>query len=376
MLYRFLTLLRNARCRLVSLPSAFRASALFVAFSIATAGLLFMAGCHRSTPAQIYVASFLGNQACASCHQKEFESHRDTHHAVTLRAIDSKGLDRLPLVTGQIAESAFALYENGSGFSFGWKDKTQGALPLQLALGSEKIAYTFVNTMDGHSLTEFHESYHPSSKAWHITPGHEDTDTNTLGKVYDERIARHCLGCHAVVLPTDSVTPEPKFYGVGCESCHGPGQNHVEAVKSGNMGDLKMEKLGSLGAEKLNRVCGKCHRNADDIAPDQSDMTQRFAAYGTSRSRCFREGGDKLTCIRCHDPHTNVSTDKKRYEQVCLSCHTAKPASFGPSEGGKACPINPKTGCIPCHMPRRAAGPGIFADHYIHVFTKQELGTR
>lgn len=133
-------------------------------------------------------------------------------------------------------------------------------------------------------------------------------------------------------------------------------KKHLEAVQSGNITELNMVKLGTLGAEKLNHLCGKCHRNAEDVAPDQMDMTQRFAAFGVSRSRCFRESNDRLTCIKCHNPHTNVSEDKKRYEQTCLSCHTAKPASFGPSEGGKACPVNPKTGCIPCHMPKRAAG--------------------
>lgn len=375
MLYRFLTLLRNALCRLISLPGAFRAYALFVVFSIATVSLLFVAGCHKPTLAETYVASFVGNTACASCHQKEFDVHHTTRHATTLRAVNKKGLDTLPLTTGRIADSAYALYDNGDGFSFGWKNKTEGAMPLQLALGSDRIAYTFVNTMDNHSIMEFRESYHPASKAWHTTPGHDSSETETLGKVYEQSIGRRCLGCHAVVLPVDSVTPDPKFYGVGCESCHGPGKKHVEAVQSGNMTELNMVKLGTLGAEKLNHLCGKCHRNAEDVAPDQMDMTQRFAAFGVSRSRCFRESNDRLTCIKCHNRHTNVSEDKKRYEQTCLSCHTAKPASFGPSEGGKACPVNPKTGCIPCHMPKRAAGPGKFADHYIRVFSTKELAT-
>jgi predicted CXXCH cytochrome family protein len=90
------------------------------------------------------------------------------------------------------------------------------------------------------------------------------------------------------------------------------------------------------------------------------------------RSRCFLESGDRLSCQTCHDPHSNASTDKKQYEKICLSCHSpARAATASKGVGlGKACPVNPHSGCIPCHMPKREVTPDApiaMADHFIRI---------
>jgi hypothetical protein len=139
-----------------------------------------------------------------------------------------------------------------------------------------------------------------------------------------------------------------------------------------------MEKLGSLGGEAMNTLCGRCHRTPKDVMARSAALeseTQRFQAFGILKSRCFTDGEKKLSCLNCHDPHGNASLDMKSYEQACLKCHAGgpkPPVSTASTSPGKQCPVNPKSGCIPCHMPARkiieSADLSPYAvDHFIHI---------
>ena len=131
-----------------------------------------------------------------------------------------------------------------------------------------------------------------------------------------------------------------------------------------------MEDMSQWGAAKVNAVCSRCHRSIDDISLDGDDavLTGRFQGYGLELSRCYKKSGGRLSCVTCHDPHTSVSTDRRYYEKICLTCHT--PSATGQS---KACPVNPKELCIGCHMPKRPIIPEprtpiLMADHLIQAY--------
>jgi predicted CXXCH cytochrome family protein len=97
-----------------------------------------------------------------------------------------------------------------------------------------------------------------------------------------------CAGCHADVAKTWQLTvhrrtlfntkPELK----GCESCHGPGGNHV----AGGGDVTKIIRLSKLSAEQVADSCLKCH--------NQSGVTLWHT--GT-------HARSKLSCLNCHDPH-------------------------------------------------------------------------
>ena len=78
-----------------------------------------------------------------------------------------------------------------------------------------------------------------------------------------------CLGCHPTGFgrdggfPTDAATSEhPDLARVGCESCHGPGGNHVkdDAVRLGSILSLG-DKCDSC---VILQICGTCHDDAND----------------------------------------------------------------------------------------------------------------
>jgi hypothetical protein len=127
-----------------------------------------------------------------------------------------------------------------------------------------------------------------------------------------------------------------------------------------------MEDMRQWGAARIDAVCARCHRSLDDVSLEREDstLTGRFQGYGLALSPCFQKSGDRLSCVTCHNPHTDVSTDRRAYEKVCLSCHSS--TSAAPSH---ACAVNPKEGCIACHMPDRP----IFADPRIPISMADHL---
>src|SRR5258708_17639889 len=52
---------------------------------------------------------------------------------------------------------------------------------------------------------------------------------------------------------------------------------------------------------------------------------------------------DTLSCMNCHDPHTDVSKDTKTYEAKCLTCHSPAPSTAAALFERKPCPVNPRS---------------------------------
>ena len=99
-----------------------------------------------------------------------------------------------------------------------------------------------------------------------------------------------CLSCHTTAygrpggFPT-AATPDdhPDLSRVGCESCHGPGGNHVavDALKRGSIVSLG-DKCDSC---VILQICGSCH---DVTLPDGFRLEEAFSEYKLSPAA--REG--------------------------------------------------------------------------------------
>jgi hypothetical protein len=354
----------------------------------ATTALILFAGCaghsaRFAAPATSTlepVAQYVGSEACAACHPREAEGHRGTGHAQTLRFMPSDAATTASPPVGAIPRSDLAIEGRGDGFVVR-NPLTRTYLPLTLAFGSGKQGFTYATTLDETTLFEMNYSYFPAGHKWYVTPGHGTAvlDRKSLGMNLSGPISRDCILCHATALPEASLRIEPKFLGVGCESCHGPGSAHIAAASTPGANDLRMASLVGLGGRQINSLCGRCHRTPGESErmPLDQRATQRFFPYGLAISRCFQKSQGRFTCITCHDPHRDLVNDAKFYEARCLSCHTAR-ASDPTAPGGHAaqhvtiCKVNPRSGCIGCHMPRRRSFPGttlpiFMADHWIRI---------
>lgn len=322
------------------------------------------------------LSEYAGNDACAGCHQKEFDKHHGSRHAMTLRPMNRESIGAQAPPSGSVPGTNYVMEALGERFVFGLTGGQR--FPLDLAFGSGKTGMAFTKAIDKDTMAEARISWYPPGKKFYITPGMESMPENSMGNVTRGPAARQCLECHTIAVPVDSLMPERMFMGVGCEACHGPGRAHADARKAGDFRRGRMEKLGEIGGQKLVERCGRCHRTEKDVAEKNlpAGHTDLFQSYGLVQSRCFKESSDKLSCITCHDPHTDVSADEKGYEAVCQQCHTGPDSIVHPQRPllvrAKLCPVNKTDKCIECHMPKRAkpvfpGSPRRVADHFIRV---------
>lgn len=168
----------------------------------------------------------------------------------------------------------------------------------------------------------------------------------------------------------------------GCESCHGPGQAHVDAG-----GDkTKIKNPATMSAKDVSALCTTCHNRGTHENWDSSKHNARNLTCTTCHSvhafksetsqlktetiqetcqQCHRNevnkvhrsshmpvgdlNGNKMECTSCHNPHgsDNVKMLKvgSSVNELCVSCHTEK---RGPFLWDHA-PV--RENCTTCHDP-------------------------
>jgi DmsE family decaheme c-type cytochrome len=124
-----------------------------------------------------------------------------------------------------------------------------------------------------------------------------------------------CIGCHEEIYKKSfEMTPHFKTTlkdGHGCESCHGPGADHVEAG-----GDVtKIVSFKEMSRTKSSAQCLSCHATKGE----QAHFSQSaHAAAGVG-------------CLDCHSTHHGDNEHAlltRTQPQLCYGCHTATKADF------------------------------------------------
>jgi DmsE family decaheme c-type cytochrome len=121
----------------------------------------------------------------------------------------------------------------------------------------------------------------------------------------------------------------------GCESCHGPGQAHVE----GGGDKTKIQNPGTMTLRDANAACLSCHNrsNHDNFAGGKHD-------------------GRNVGCVTCHSVHAPKSeTAQLKTESIsetCVQCHRKEVNKVHKSSH---MPVGSKNGskmeCTTCHNP-------------------------
>jgi hypothetical protein len=327
-------------------------------------------------------SAFLGSAACAQCHSDLVTSQKK--HAMAQTATLAGGSEHLlqhPL-SYKLGPYMYSAARKGETATFSVTDGTTSySTPLQWAFGI-RMGQSFLFERNG-GLFMAPLTYYPEAGVWDFT-----VDTvHSVPESLDKAVGRHlldsevrgCFDCHTTAATTnDKFDPQHSIPGVTCEACHGPGADHVAAVKSGlaEQGTTMILNPRHLNTVESVDFCGSCHRTWWDVTLSGSTgMTSlRFPHYRLENSRCWGKGDPRLTCVACHDPHQPLEREAAAYDQRCLSCHVnvagAKTTADHP---GAACPTARKE-CVTCHMPKEKVVdiPVKFTDHQIRVVHANE----
>lgn len=332
---------------------------------------------------ELPLADVVGSRACQECHPEVFEAWQQTGHAATfMPAHEVPFLDQLDgyRFHDDYRNATFHYHVTGNDVEVSIP-AVFGAerFPLQYAFGSGAHAVSFLTLLPdvkGGSLgLEHRVSWYRETESFDLTPKHEELadpvqDAEVFGRIVHRDIVGDCIGCHVTtsdIVDGEVVNLEPN---IGCESCHGPGRPHIEAVNAG-LTDLRVQfsKDSWQPADEI-QVCGRCHRTIDDIPGPviRTDEMRiiRFQSVGLVQSRCYLESGQKLSCVTCHDPHAPAASQStETFESKCLQCHGG---SSELASEQSICPKSPNSGCIECHLPKIEVNKHVhFSDHWIRI---------
>lgn len=166
-----------------------------------------------------------------------------------------------------------------------------------------------------------------------------------------------CFGCHTVNgrgndAPSPSgwdVVQDSAYQDVQCESCHGPGLEHIEGVSAGNITVRPFAKISPTGEGS----CADCHSGTHHPFVEQWSLSKHavanerqtratcagchgargvLARWGVQSDYVEKNTSDLLpvaTCATCHNPHGSSNDHQLRLsitspdpaQHLCMSCH-------------------------------------------------------
>ena len=206
-----------------------------------------------------------------------------------------------------------------------------------------------------------------------------------------------CADCHSTALDkgyddkSDSFTTTWHEQTVGCQACHGPGQNHLTWASQHKEGSSAKAadghyglavNLKALGSQGQVEQCAFCHSRRQGLGtgqqPGHPQLDQSLPT--TLRASLYHADGQidgevyefdsfvqsKMSaagvgCTDCHNPHTTKV--KLEGNGLCLQCHNPQPpTSRFPSLQAREYdskahhhhePGSTGAQCVNCHMPTK-----------------------
>jgi len=378
-----------------------------------TASLFFVIACQRQkenkeTPSQrqsAVRATWVGSEACASCHPNIYASFRETGMGRSFSLPEAAKLATIAPFDKTVYEPRTNFYysihaldgkvvmrefrrENGK-----ITHEQERVAAYQVGSGNHTIS--FLEARNGY-LYEMPLTWYSHKKIWDMSPGYLENNWR-----FDRPINSTCLNCHTGPSRRSPQTEnhyEKVQIGIGCENCHGPGSAHVETAlaKPPSQADHAATIVNPIDLDRQTQmdICQRCHLEGlrtwhDGLEADQWEVGKPLAAqqsvfvissahaneaeFGIAaqadrlmKSACYQKSGS-MTCTTCHDPHQSPKrAGVAHFNETCRSCHAGV-------EAQTMCSVQLKPGenaedCVRCHMKVGETSdiPHVrFTDHFI-----------
>lgn len=355
-------------------------------------------------------AQYVGSEQCQSCHASEQQDWLSSDHHKAMMTMDSNNVHNN--VLGNFSAPPLKHHQQQTSFKHeagkhqiitDQKTSSAATLDLQYTFGVFPLQQYLTAFPDGRlqSLPFAWDSRTEKSggqRWYHLYNDEKIVPGDVLHWRSPSHNANHmCIECHTTDFSknydakNNSYQSTWKEIGVGCESCHGPGSNHIawtqsaDKVKDSKKGwDIKLTS-GSLAlwqhqteTTKAQRTqtgdlvqverCAQCHsrrsriNNSNDEAflmdaflpslldetlyyPDGQIQDEVYEYASFMQSKMANNG---VTCSNCHNPHSGKI--KIEGNGLCLQCHNA---SYDKPEHTLH-QLNTKGSfCVDCHMPTK-----------------------
>ena len=350
---------------------------------------------------------YVGATTCKTCHESQFNAWSGSHHQQAMHVATSS------TVLGNFSNAQFAFKGINSTFSKRGDQfmvRTDGP---DGKLTDYEIAFTFgVYPLQQYLIAFPGGRYQVLPIAWdarpkkeggqrwfHLYPNQKMDHTDPLHwtGVY-QNWALQCAECHTTNLhkgyDATSNTYQTTYseINVACETCHGPGGEHVNWAKQAKppyaAGDKGLPSLATQWNEAWkfpdstskfavrdrqanqagNNSCAACHARRSTLSeqhlagsalenshrlamlsppnyyPDGQQREEVYVWGSFLQSKMYQHG---VTCMDCHDPHTQQL--RAQGNALCIRCHSASefdaPKHHQHQSGSKGAQ------CVACHMP-------------------------
>lgn len=393
-----------------------------LAFLLAFSGFLYpgvRAGKQESPSAfsgSVRRTGYVGDAACLACHKVQSIPYQHTAHSLTSQPPNRNsilgsfkpGSNVLMMIDPDIGIADPNLYfkmEEKSGGYYVTAVAEPGSLVqprserIDVVIGSGVRGQSYLY-WHGEQLYELPVSYLSDGRQWVDSPGYRSGTADFSRPVYPR-----CLECHVTYIKALSADPRTNSYdkeslvtGIFCETCHGPGAEHIERQNARPASKEGSAEQAILNPAKFSRdrqvdLCALCHNGIqrdevkpafsyipgkpldDYLTPNPVDAVMHPDVHGNQvgllkKSRCYLSS-PAMTCSTCHDVHAPERA-AAAYSDRCLSCHRWESCGMSKKMGRKIA-----NNCIDCHMPlqptsaivlERAVVRPTLRSHWIKVY--------
>ena len=325
---------------------------------------------------------YLGSHVCAGCHGEIAQTQFQTNMARTWQGVATQ---QLPVNYSEArtegSEPAIQYAVRRTGGKLQYRVQMQGQpeldFPVEATIGGKRHGVTFlfrVPALEGSPLPRaplvegrYIHSVLENGLALELGFPEEKPSTyeTAFGRVLTPNLEKRCLNCH----PAPRTLGARVESGVACESCHGPGQSHLVALRDHSR-DPGILNPGKLPVAERMRPCAACHAGSGFVEdPLAVNLLISDQVTALRNSECWRQSEGEITCTNCHNPHQDAphSVVVARSEKTCLRCHSA-----AVTKHAGLCAVNRTVGCVGCHIPNSIHGAFHLADHWIRVHPEQK----
>jgi hypothetical protein len=343
-----------------------KSSFIITLLAITTAGCLSVTNMCSADP-RSSAATYVGAKECRKCHDKIYNGWKSTMHPYKFQPVSPDA------VIGDF-ENNNTLSIDGHTTKMFTRDG--GFFITTLGPDNNEHTYTVKYLIGGFwkqlYVTEF------SNGELHILPAMWIAETQSWkrSKYWSDTVYQYsCAGCHNTGTQINYDKSIDIFKttwadtGVACESCHGPGSNHIDSEEADRACTI-VNPAKIPDPRRAAMVCGSCHirgvsrdgrygypygyKPGDQLNfifdekpklhPDDSSRANRQQYIDWKKSGHAREG---VACWDCHYSHQKGNANKFQTKlpgsSLCRSCHLV--------ENTGVHGIHSVNNCIGCHMP-------------------------